>query len=124
MKEELNKVKEESLHLAGLHYNLAGLRLLKYTSKQWSRFASQLVISAFIAVMLLFVSVGTAFILANVFNSMAFGFLAVGLFYLVVISILLAFRREMLVNPIRDLFIENIGEGINWYENEEVENSK
>lgn len=124
MKEEFKELKSESLHLAGSYYNLAGLKFLRYASKQWSRIATQIILAAFAGLILLFFSFGVAFFLADVYSNMALGFAVVGGFYLVVIFFMIAFKKAFLLDPIRNVFIKNAGDEITWYKRKRDEEPK
>jgi membrane-bound ClpP family serine protease len=124
MKEELKELKTESFHLAGSYYNLAGLKFLRYASKQWSRMATQVILAGLIGMILLFLSFGGAFLIADYFESMAAGFGMVGGFYLLVTFFLLGFKKVLMRDPIRNVFIKQAAEEINWYQKSENGNTE
>ena len=117
MREELKDLKSESFHLAGSYYNLAGLKFLRYASKQWSRLATQIILAAFVGLILLFLSFGGAFLLAEYYQSMAIGFGLIGGIYLLITLFLVAFKKAFMLDPIRNIFIKHAADEINWYHN-------
>jgi len=69
---------------------------------------SKLIIFTIVALFFLLVTLGLCFYLGDVLGKTYYGFFAVAGIYLLIISILMVFRRAWLENPLNDFIVRQI----------------
>lgn len=85
---------------AALHVRLAKLELAERLSKITASLTVLMLTFTMVLFILLITSVGIAIYLGDVWQSYTSGFLAVAGFYVLVVMLLIVFRRGLVVNPL------------------------
>lgn len=83
------------------------LRVSEFAARMISKIVSRLVMVFFFLFLLLFASLTLSFILAKVLGSYIWGFGAVTLLYLLLIILVVVFRRMLITNPILKLILND-----------------
>lgn len=105
---KIDKLIDNVKEYANTRYELMLLKGTEKASDVISQIYSMRIIGVMLFLSVLLLSISGAFYLSSFFESQAYGFLIVGGVYLVVVLILIAFRKELLINPSRNLIIREM----------------
>jgi len=84
------------------------LGIAGFAARLISKIVSRLMMVVFFIFLLLFASLTLSFVLAKVFDSYVWGFGLVTLLYLLLIFIVVIFRRVLITNPILKLILNDL----------------
>jgi len=100
MLEELGNIKKDIREYIGIRFDLLKLQTAESISKIVSGAAIGVILILFLSLILFFLSFAAGYFLANLLNSNELGFLCVAGFYLLLLLIILIFRKKIIDRPV------------------------
>lgn len=106
MIEDVNQIKKDLLEY--LDIRLDQIRL--HTAEGLSRFFSRILIIAIIGYLLFFIllclSFAAAFLIGSLLDSNQLGFLMVALFYALILTVFIIFKKQLIEKPVIKAFVQ------------------
>lgn len=100
VKEEFKDLKESTKEYIDSNIRYYQLWGLKISAKAVSYIFLRFIVGIFAMISILFLSLAAAFAIGNSLERISLGFLIIGLFYLLIIGLVLLFRQRLIVKPV------------------------
>jgi len=100
MLEEINKISKEALEYLEIQLDLIKVHAVESLSGLFTKIATVLVTSILLAMLIIFVSIAAGYYFAEILDSYPLGFLIVGAFYFLLLTLFLLFGKRIVEKSI------------------------